>query len=212
MDRMYAPWRLAFVEGKKAEALPCPSGCIFCDYPVHPDADVPDAQKDSPPSPASPKSTHNPKLEKETRARWDAKRLVVTAREHAFVILNKYPYTNGHVMVVPYAHTDQLESLDEDAFLSVHQLLRETIAAVRKAYAPHGINVGMNMGQAAGAGIAEHVHYHVLPRWNGDTNFMPVFSDTRVISEGISDTYKRLVGLLRKPSEGFFPTEKNEEK
>jgi len=181
MDRMFAPWRLAFVEGRKQEELPSPTGCIFCDYPVRPGADVPDDAN---------------------LGEHDEKRLVVTAREHAFVILNKYPYTNGHVMVVPHQHTDQVESLDEDAFIGLHSLLRETIAAVREAYRPHGMNVGMNMGKAGGAGIDAHVHYHVLPRWDGDNNFMPVLNDTRVIMEGLDDTYQRMKKLLRQPHEG----------
>ena len=192
MERMFAPWRQAFVSGQERSGPPVPGGCIFCAFPL--------PLGDAPPATVV--------VEQEeiatgcaTRGQWDAERLVVTNREHAFVILNKYPYTNGHVMVVPHAHTDQLESLSEETFLGVHKLLRETIAAVRETYRPDGINVGMNMGRAAGAGIDAHVHYHVLPRWLGDNNFMPVLADTRVISEGIDDTYARLIKLLRRPED-----------
>lgn len=180
MDRMYAPWRLAFLQGQRVDAdpIPCPSGCIFCDFPL--------------PLGVAPSGGID-------RRAWDRRRLVLTVREHAFVILNKFPYGNGHVMVVPRQHGDQLEDLDGDAFLGVHQLLQETVAAVRQCYSPAGINLGMNMGEAAGAGIAEHVHYHVLPRWRGDVNFMPVFTDTRVISEGLDDTWERLAERLRTP-------------
>jgi ATP adenylyltransferase len=185
MDRMYAPWRLAFLKGQHVDdvPIPSPSGCIFCDYPLAPGAAPPPGDIDV------------------DRRAWDRRRLVVTVREHAFVILNKFPYGNGHVMVVPRAHGDRLEALGEEAFLGVHQLLRETIAALREAYRPAGMNVGMNMGEAAGAGIAEHAHYHLLPRWKGDVNFMPVFADTKVISEALLDTWERLVERLRRPED-----------
>lgn len=182
MDRMYAPWRLAFLKGQHvdAEPIPSPSGCIFCDYPL---------ALGAVPADGTP------------RRAWDRRRLVVTARAHAFVILNKFPYGNGHVMVVPRRHGDRLEALDEQAFLGVHELLHETIRAVRESYGPAGLNIGMNMGEAAGAGIAEHAHYHVLPRWKGDVNFMPVFAETKVISEALEDTWERLAARLRRPED-----------
>lgn len=185
MDRMYAPWRLAFVKGAAEAELPSPSGCIFCDYPLLP-AGAP---------PADVAGAENPH---KTRAEWDRARLVVSAREHCFIILNKYPYTNGHLMVVPRQHTQRLEDLPRAAFLELHEVLHETVAALRQAYQPHGMNIGMNMGRAGGAGIDEHVHYHALPRWNGDVNFMPVIADTKVISEGLDDTYRRMTELLRR--------------
>ena len=168
---MYAPWRLGFLRGERDD-IPRPSGCIFCDYP-------------------------KPADDGATQDAWDKRRLVVTQRERAFVILNKYPYTNGHVMVVPRLHTDQVETLNAEDSGALQSLLQETIAAVRATYRPDGINVGMNMGEAAGAGIAEHVHWHVLPRWKGDVNFMPVIADTKVISESLIDTYDRLAKVLR---------------
>lgn len=186
MERMYAPWRLAFIQGEVREELPRPTGCIFCDYPR--------------PIPRGGTSEAEALPPGSARA-WDRARLVVTAREHAFVILNKYPYQNGHVMVVPRLHGQVLEALSPEAFAATGELLRETLAAVRTAYEPHGINVGMNMGRAAGAGIDEHVHWHIVPRWSGDTNFMPVLSDTKVISEGLEDTWERLVPLLRRPED-----------
>ncbi|HEY4221386.1 MAG TPA: HIT domain-containing protein [Myxococcota bacterium] len=180
MDRMYAPWRLAFLKGQVQDDIPSPTNCIFCDYPLAFHAD--------------PLAFELPA---EGRRAWDKRRLVVTAREHAFVILNKYPYTNGHVMVVPRQHTDRLEQLDEAAFHGLQALLRETVAALRAVYTPNGMNVGMNMGEAAGAGIAEHLHWHALPRWRGDVNFMPAIGDTKVISESLDDTWTRLAALLR---------------
>jgi ATP adenylyltransferase len=178
---MYAPWRLAFLTGQERDDIPRPTGCIFCDYPLAPGTAPPDGTE---------------------RAAWDKRRLVVTAREHAFVILNKYPYTNGHVMVVPRTHTDQVETVDDAVFEGLQALLKETIAAVRAVYRPQGMNVGMNMGEAGGAGIAEHVHWHVLPRWKGDVNFMPAIADTKVISESHVDTWTRLAAVLRRPDEG----------
>lgn len=182
MDRMFAPWRLAFLRGeeKEGDRIPSPTGCIFCDYPLAAGATPPDGA---------------------TRRAWDQRRLVVTTREHAFVILNKYPYSNGHVMVVPRAHGDRLEALSPAAFVSIHELLHETVAALRDAYQPHGMNLGMNMGEAAGAGIAAHAHYHVLPRWRGDVNFLPIFGDTKVISEALDDTWARLAERMRRPHE-----------
>jgi len=180
---MFAPWRRAFIEGALEAEVPSPSGCIFCDFPLAPGA-APGAY-----------------ATESSRAEWDRRRLVVTTREHGFVILNRYPYNNGHVMVVPRVHTQELESLDDEAFLGLHTLLRETVAAVRATYAPQGMNVGMNMGRAGGAGIDQHIHYHVLPRWNGDVNFMPVIAGTKVISEGLDDTYDRLAAILRRPEE-----------
>ncbi len=180
MQRMYAPWRLAFLKGEAQGAVvPSPTGCIFCDYP-----------RARPPRTTSPFTTAE-------ATHWDAQRLIVTAREHAFVILNKYPYGNGHVMVVPRQHGDAVELLSTPQRHGLHDLLSETIAAVRAEYQPAGMNVGMNMGEAAGAGIASHVHYHVLPRWRGDVNFMPVFADTKVISEALTDTWQRLATRLR---------------
>lgn len=182
MDRMFAPWRLAFLRGEETERepIPCPSGCIFCDYPL---------------------ALGQQPVDGVARRAWDQRRLVVTAREHAFVILNKYPYSNGHIMVVPRAHTDRLESLSPAVFAAVHELLHEAIGALREAYEPHGMNLGMNMGEAGGAGIAAHAHYHVLPRWRGDVNFLPIFGDTKVISEALDDTWQRLVQRLRRPGE-----------
>ena len=115
MDRMYAPWRLAFLKGQVKDDIPSPSQCIFCDYPLALGAAPADGV---------------------TRREWDRRRLVVTARRHAFVILNKYPYTNGHVMVVPRVHTDKIESVDDAVFQELAALLKETIAAIRASYGP----------------------------------------------------------------------------
>jgi ATP adenylyltransferase len=117
---------------------------------------------------------------------------VVHRGEHAFVILNAYPYNNGHVMVAPYAHEPTIEPLDEPTLLEIMLLTRRSMAALRSAYGPEGFNIGINQGKVAGAGIEEHVHAHVVPRWGGDTNFMPVIADTRVLPQSLADSWKEL--------------------
>jgi ATP adenylyltransferase len=112
--------------------------------------------------------------------------------ESCYVTLNRYPYSNGHLMVIPYVHAPSLENLDAATLSEMMQVVNLSLAALRKAYAPHGYNIGVNLGKAAGAGIAEHVHMHVVPRWTADTNFMPVVGSTRVIPELLDDAYARL--------------------
>jgi ATP adenylyltransferase len=119
----------------------------------------------------------------------DAESLIVRRGQHAFVILNRYPYNNGHLMVVPYAHVPSLEQLPPPALAEMMQLITEGLAALRAAYRPEAFNVGANIGAAAGAGIDDHVHMHTVPRWAGDTNFMTTVSGTRVIPEDLQDTY-----------------------
>ena len=117
---------------------------------------------------------------------------VVHRGESCFAVLNKFPYNNGHVMVIPYRHVDDLLLLPSEVQNECQVLINKTIRALRISYNPQGINVGLNLGIAAGAGIAEHMHYHILPRWQGDTNFMPVVAGVKVISESLDETYKKL--------------------
>ncbi len=179
---MYAPWRLAYVHGAREDVIEAPTGCIFCDYIL--------------PRGQAVSTSSDP-----TRRIFDQRRLVVTVRERAFVVLNKFPYGNGHALVVPRAHTEHLDALDDRTFHDTQTLLRETLAALREVYAPDGVNVGMNIGAAAGAGIAAHCHWHVLPRWKGDMNFLPVFADVKVLSESLDDTWTRLAAKLRSVDE-----------
>lgn len=118
--------------------------------------------------------------------------------ERAYVILNLYPYNNGHLMVVPYEHVSSLEDLDSETLTELMLLVKRSLATLRKAMAPHGFNVGVNLGQAAGAGIHEHVHIHIVPRWEGDTNFMPVLGETRVIPQMLEETYAQLLAVVGK--------------
>lgn len=118
--------------------------------------------------------------------------LVLVRGHHAFVILNLYPYNNGHLMVVPVRHVASLAALSDAEAAEIMRLTQDAERALMEAYRPQGINVGVNLGRAAGAGIVHHVHVHLVPRWNGDTNFMSVVGDVRVLPEDLSQTAKRL--------------------
>jgi ATP adenylyltransferase len=123
--------------------------------------------------------------------------LIVRRGERSFVILNKFPYTNGHLMVAPYEHIAELQGLDEETMAEIMALAQRGIAALETSYSPHGYNVGFNQGRVAGAGVEHHIHMHVVPRWGGDTNFMPVLGDTRVINQTLEDSYATLKGAWR---------------
>jgi ATP adenylyltransferase len=122
----------------------------------------------------------------------DEKYGVVHRGRHCFVILNTYPYNNGHVMVAPYVHEPTIEPLGDPTLLEMMQLVKRSIAALRQVYAPEGFNIGINQGNVAGAGIEEHVHEHVVPRWSGDTNFMPVIGNARVLPQSLADSWNEL--------------------
>ena len=122
----------------------------------------------------------------------DEEHLVVHHGEVAFVLLNKYPYASGHLLVAPHRHGVSFDELDDGEALELHRLAAEGLAALRAVYAPDGFNLGWNVGRIAGAGIADHAHLHVVPRWSGDTNFMPVLADVRVIPEHLMETRRRL--------------------
>ena len=139
-----------------------PAGCIFCTFPAQ-----------------------------EGEAA-DRANLVVHRSARSFTVLNKFPYNSGHVMVIPRAHLAALEALGPDDFADLHQELRLAVEVVREVYRPEGMNVGMNLGRVAGAGIADHLHYHVVPRWGGDTNFMPVLAGTRVMVEHLDAAWRKL--------------------
>jgi ATP adenylyltransferase len=118
--------------------------------------------------------------------------LVVHRGENAFVLLNKFPYSSGHLLVAPIAHEGELERLGDETSLELHRLGLQGIAALKATYKPDGFNLGWNLGRAAGAGIVDHVHLHVVPRWSGDTSFMPVLADVKVLPEHLLATRERL--------------------
>ncbi|MGQ0506393.1 MAG: HIT family protein [Myxococcaceae bacterium] len=126
----------------------------------------------------------------------DQKNLILGRSEHSFTILNRYPYNSGHLMVIPRRHGAELTGLADPEFADLHRLLKLSIEIVKEAYRPEGFNIGMNLGKLAGAGIPEHLHYHVVPRWSGDTNFMPVLSSTKVIVEHLDAAHAKLRPLF----------------
>jgi ATP adenylyltransferase len=152
MKRLWAPWRIKFVETKVA-------GCVFCD--VQKKADGPD-------------------------------NLIIFRGIRCFVILNRFPYTSGHMMVVANEHRNSLEDLDTETRAEMMELATRGMGVLRSVYNPDAFNVGANIGEAAGAGVAGHVHIHVVPRWTGDTNFMMTLAETKVMPEALEDTYARL--------------------
>ena len=153
MERLWAPWRLAYVTSASGE----PTGCIFCN--------ITDPGRSD---------------------------LIVARGRLSFVILNLYPYNNGHLMVVPNRHVPNLASMEPDELAELMQLTRRSEIVLTEAYRPQGINVGINLGRPAGAGVADHLHVHLVPRWNGDTNFMTVVGNVRVVPEALDATKAKL--------------------
>lgn len=123
----------------------------------------------------------------------DEKNFVLHRGAHTFVILNLYPYISGHLMIAPYAHLGELDAAPTEATNEMMDLVKRCQTALREVYRPHGFNVGMNLGRAAGAGIADHIHMHIMPRWVGDTNFMTSVAETRVLPEDLPTTYRKLL-------------------
>jgi ATP adenylyltransferase len=122
----------------------------------------------------------------------DEEKLVVHRGERAFVLLNRFPYTSGHLMVAPKRHVGDFGDLEDDEVVEIHRFASSGIGALAQTYEPQGYNVGWNLGRVAGAGIVDHVHLHVVPRWAGDTNFMPVLADVKVMPEHLQETRRRL--------------------
>lgn len=181
MDRLWTPWRYAYVTDKAEgarrgvpEALaawPGDHGCVFCnllastDYAIEHGMSREDAEKASG---------------------------ILERGQRTFLMLNAFPYNNGHLMVVPYRHEATLSGLPEPDALELMVAARRAERALRAAYHPGGLNMGLNLGESAGAGIAEHLHLHAVPRWVGDTNFMTVVSETRVLPEMLAESWHRL--------------------
>jgi ATP adenylyltransferase len=148
-----------------------PQGCIFCELPR---------------APAGPGQ----------RAAVDRENLILGRTPRTFAILNRFPYNNGHLMVIPRRHGADLQALEAEEHRELAEMLRVALRLLQSAYRPHGVNVGMNLGVAAGAGIAEHLHWHALPRWTGDTNFMPALGGTKVMVEHLQASWDRLRPLF----------------
>lgn len=130
------------------------------------------------------------------REKNDAKNLVLARRKHCFVMMNLYPYNSGHLMIIPYKKTAEFSDLSADEHLEIMQTTSDMIELLKKTLKPHGFNIGANLGRVAGAGIDDHIHFHIVPRWNGDMNFMPTIAETKVVSEAMRETYRKLKRTL----------------
>jgi len=158
MKRIWAPWRMKFVENHE-------KGCVFC------------------------------KVKSQTR---DEENLIIFRGQKAFVILNRYPYTSGHLLVVANAHRPSFEDLEPGTRAEMMELATKATRVLRQVYQPEAFNIGANIGKAAGAGIEGHVHLHVVPRWAGDSNFMMTLAETKVMPEALEETYRRVRAGWRK--------------
>jgi ATP adenylyltransferase len=181
MDYLWTPWRYAYVTTaekalragvpKALEAWPGDLNCVFCNLIAAIDYAIVNGM---------------------ARDRAEAAGGLVLRGEHCFVCLNAFPYTSGHVMAMPYAHLDRLAALPRAAAHELIDLAQRTERALDRLYKPHGFNFGMNVGQAAGAGVAGHVHLHAMPRWVGDTSFITTVAETRILPEDQETTWRRL--------------------
>jgi ATP adenylyltransferase len=142
-------------------------------------------------APKSPPSDHS-LFTRIAQSSDDAANFIVRRERTCYAVLNTFPYNGGHVMIVPYKQTAELSDLTEEELCDLMKLVRRSVEVLKQVMQPDGFNVGMNLGKVAGAGIVDHLHMHVVPRWNGDTNFMPVIADTRVLPEALADVAARL--------------------
>jgi ATP adenylyltransferase len=155
VERLWTPWRRAFVEGSDERS----SECFLCTIAAEHD---------------------------------DRNNLVVFRAERVFVLLNRYPYNSGHLMIAPFVHTGDLAGLDVAIANELMQVTQRAVDVLQRVYQPEAFNIGMNLGRPAGAGVPDHLHVHVVPRWTGDTNFMPVIGETKVLPESLDQTYERI--------------------
>ena len=141
----------------------------------------------------------------EALRRSDDEALILARGRHTFVIMNLYPYNTGHVMVAPIRHVASVEDLTDEELLEMGKMIKLSMRAIREALNPHGFNIGVNVGRVAGAGIEDHVHVHVVPRWSGDTNFMPVIAGVKVIPQDVRETYRVLKPYFQKLLRQYSP-------
>lgn len=127
----------------------------------------------------------------------NSKSLIIDKGRNTFTVLNLFPYNNGHLMIIPYKHTSELEALSQSENIEIMDKLQMALKALKLVYNPEGFNIGANLGKASGAGIDEHIHFHIVPRWNGDTNFMPVLGEVKIISQDLLVTKKKLIEAYR---------------
>jgi ATP adenylyltransferase len=132
-----------------------------------------------------------------SNTRRDKKNLILHRGKHCFILMNKYPYNNGHLMVVPYFHTSTFDGLSDDALFEIIKTMKLSVDILKKALCPDGFNLGLNFGKIAGAGMESHMHLHIVPRWSGDTDSMPIIAETRVMPEHIRKTYSKLMNFFK---------------
>ena len=166
MQTLWAPWRMNYILAPKLDT------CPFC---------LP-----------NPQCGCNAQKE-ENHGKDDEQRLIVKRGKYSFVLLNKFPYNNGHLMVTPYRHVMDITELNQNEAYEITDMINLSVQALKLYCSPEGLNIGLNMGAAAGAGVAGHIHYHLVPRWNGDYSFMAVLDEIRVIPEHIQKTYQELL-------------------
>jgi ATP adenylyltransferase len=190
MDQLWTPWRYAYVTGERAapragvpEALaswPGDHHCVFCNLLAATDYAI----------------LHGMPREEAERASG-----ILARQKSCFLILNAYPYNNGHLMIAPFQHEASLATLPAETAADIMTAARRAEQALRAVYNPHGLNLGLNLGDAAGAGVADHLHLHAVPRWSGDTNYMTVIAETRVLPEMLDTSWRRLRGALEQIGE-----------
>jgi ATP adenylyltransferase len=158
VERLWTPWRRAFIENAASNSKP--TDCFLCDHAAD--------------------------------REHDRQNFILARAERVFVLLNLYPYNSGHLMVAPYQHTGDFAHLDSETAAELTRMTQHAVDALTRAYTPHAFNLGMNLGRVAGAGLPDHLHVHVVPRWSGDSNFMPIVAQTKVLPETLDQTYERL--------------------
>ena len=190
MDRLWTPWRYAYVTGgekhrgrrgvpEALDAWPGDHGCVFCNQIAAVDW----------------AAEHGMAREAAEHAAW-----ILERGRTGYLVLNAFPYNGGHLMAVPYVHEASLAGLPWDTATELMDMARRAELALREVYHPDGLNMGLNLGESAGAGVAHHLHLHAVPRWAGDTNFMSVVGETRVLPEMLDDSWRRLRAALRQPA------------
>ncbi len=169
MDRLWTPWRYQYITGESGESSGDDSSSnTYCIFCTLPQ------------DPAQ-----------------DERNFILHRARHNFIVLNLYPYTSGHLLVIPYEHTSELDSVSKETTDELMDLTKRAQTVLRAAYQPDGFNLGMNLGRAAGAGVAAHIHLHIMPRWTGDANFMSTVGETRVLPEDLPTTYHKLHGQFK---------------
>ena len=192
MEILWAPWRMTYIAGETGTTLPADTTPSPADPPAGEDAD---ATRNPQPATRNPGCIFCDKAAVGDTG--DRENLILARGAHTFAILNLYPYNSGHLMVVPYRHLDAVTALTAAESGELFATLQRMVRVLDRVYRPDGYNVGMNLGRVAGAGIADHVHLHLVPRWGGDTNFMPVTGQTKVLPESLDQTWTRLREGLR---------------